>query len=320
MDLIHNPHDQFYKQIFGQPDVAADYLQNYLPQEITEAIDLQNLLPIQESFIDTKLKESSVDLLFQTRFKNEPAFIYILFEHKSYNDPLVAFQLLRYMVRIWERHLKENPKTKELPVIFPLLFYHGESGWAAPVNFQGLFNKANTELLGKYIPNYEYFLADLSQLPEDQIRGGLTTQAAILLMKSIFDKNLHEKVPEIIHLLYQLHNPKEKTVDLIYRFLYYIFVGARNADPVKINEVIAKTGKVTEDIMATMAEELIQKGRIQGREEGREEGREAGREEGREVGREEERRILAKRLYDSNIAIDVIAATTGLSEEEIKSL
>ena len=81
MAASHNPHDQFYKQVFGRTEVAADYLQNYLPTEIVQSIDLQSLTPIQDSFIDVELKESSTDLLFQTNYKDEPFLTYTLFDH-----------------------------------------------------------------------------------------------------------------------------------------------------------------------------------------------------------------------------------------------
>ena len=46
------------------------------------------------------MQAHQTDLLYRVRLANGgQAYIYFLFEHKSYPDPLVALQLLRYMVR-----------------------------------------------------------------------------------------------------------------------------------------------------------------------------------------------------------------------------
>ncbi|WP_176722217.1 hypothetical protein [Candidatus Thiosymbion oneisti] len=44
------------------------------------------------------------------------------------------------------------------------------------------------------------------------------------------------------------------------------------------------------------------------------------RQEGFAKGREEERRILIKSLYDNGMAIEIIAASVGLSEPAIRWL
>jgi len=55
----------------------------------------------------------------------------VLFEHKSGPEGLTAFQLLRYMVRIWEDFVKGHPGAKLLPAIVPVVVHHGEGGWTA---------------------------------------------------------------------------------------------------------------------------------------------------------------------------------------------
>lgn len=42
-------------------------------------------------------------MLCRVKLNNgKSAFVYLLFEHKSYPDPLVAWQILKYLVRIWD--------------------------------------------------------------------------------------------------------------------------------------------------------------------------------------------------------------------------
>ena len=42
---IQNPHDKFFKETFGKSDVAKDFLNNYLPQEIREIVNIDTLEP-----------------------------------------------------------------------------------------------------------------------------------------------------------------------------------------------------------------------------------------------------------------------------------
>ena len=104
---ISNPHDRYFREIFSDPVVAQDLLRNYLPSQVVESLDLTTLVLQKESFIDEDLRQHFTDLLYTVQQRNgAPAQVYILFEHKSYPDRLTSFQLLRYLVRIWERMLR----------------------------------------------------------------------------------------------------------------------------------------------------------------------------------------------------------------------
>ena len=62
------------------------------------------------------------------------------------------------------------------------------------------------------------------------------------------------------------------------------------------------------------------KGREEGRVEGREEGRAEGLAEGEVKGRNEEKIRIAKALKENGVADNIIAATTGMPEEQIATL
>lgn len=40
-------------------------------------------------------------------------------------DPLMAFRLLKYKIRIMDDHLDKN-ESHTLPIVYPLVFYHGQ--------------------------------------------------------------------------------------------------------------------------------------------------------------------------------------------------
>ncbi len=101
------------------------------------ALDLATLKLDTTSFIDADLREKYSDLLFSVQLAAsksvqqapvDEALIYLLFEHKSQSDPLTVLQVLSYMIRIWEKRIREGVP---LCPIVPLIVYHGESGWTA---------------------------------------------------------------------------------------------------------------------------------------------------------------------------------------------
>jgi predicted transposase/invertase (TIGR01784 family) len=122
MSEIQNPHDQFVRSTFSDVKIARSFLENYLPPEVVATLDLSAPEISQESFVDAELQEHHTDLLYKIRRKSgEKAFVYVLLEHKSSPEKTVAFQLLRYLLRIWEKH----KSSKKLPQIIPLVLYHG---------------------------------------------------------------------------------------------------------------------------------------------------------------------------------------------------
>ena len=110
MSIINKPHDKFFKETFGDVETIKDFIINYLPQEILQIVDVNNLIFENTSYIDEKLDELYSDMLFKTNINNKEGYIYFLFEHKSYLSEQTALQLLKYMIRIWEQ--KVNKKVE----------------------------------------------------------------------------------------------------------------------------------------------------------------------------------------------------------------
>ena len=109
MSDISNPHDKFFKETFTRLEVARDFFANYLPEGVTTVLNLDTLALQSGSFIDPDLQEQFADLLYRVALHDDSeAYLYILLEHKSYPDLQTPFQLLRYLVRIWERDGREG--------------------------------------------------------------------------------------------------------------------------------------------------------------------------------------------------------------------
>ena len=158
MAEIANPHDKFFKEVFGQAQIAAEFMANYLPAEITDSLDLTAPELVKDSFIDKSVQEHFSDLLYKVKLRDTKAaaYIFLLFEDKSVPDIWTALQILRYLLEIWEQLQREG--VKRLPPIFSIVFYHGNAKWRVPVNLNALVDFSAREHLKPYVPEYRYFL------------------------------------------------------------------------------------------------------------------------------------------------------------------
>lgn len=169
MNEFNNPHDKFFKELLSERVNARDFFRYYLPPEIVAELDLRKIELVNDDFIDEELNEHLADLLYRVKLKQgDEAFVFVLFEHKSAPEKFVAFQILRYIVRLWER--LETQGIKNLPPVFPVVFYDGRKRWRNNQNIRSLVSiKKNSPLL-KFVPRFEYYLVDLNKLREEDLR------------------------------------------------------------------------------------------------------------------------------------------------------
>jgi hypothetical protein len=158
-------HDPFSVKQFARVDNARSLFQNYLPRAFIASARWNTLELVRARYIDGELRSHYPDLLYKVEIEGQFAFIYVLFEHKSYVAPLAPWQLLRQKVHIWHDWLSqpENANATRLPLILPLVLYHGERGWSAPRNFAELIeipSALKTEL-APHIPAFDHLFVDL---------------------------------------------------------------------------------------------------------------------------------------------------------------
>jgi predicted transposase/invertase (TIGR01784 family) len=191
--MSNKNHDTLFKKTLQEKENAIDYLKNQLSKDILKEIELDSLEIAKDSFIDQNHNEIHSDILFKVMFRGKLGYIYLLLEHKSYPDRLTAFQLLKYMVGIWDLHLKQS-KAKEpmLPIILPMVLYHGETEWKYGNDLLSI--QVSVDALEKYQVNFSYLLHDLSKYRDEEIKGKVINKIFLLLFKYIHSDALEEKL------------------------------------------------------------------------------------------------------------------------------
>ena len=110
------------------------------------------------------------------------------------------------MVKIWRLGQKQGGCGK-LPIVVPLVLYHGRSRWRINEYFLSGFN-GPVEALVEYIPDFRYVLYDLSEYSDDEIKGTVMARVTMLLLKHVFEPDLADRLPNIFSLLKELSDKK----------------------------------------------------------------------------------------------------------------
>ena len=280
MEKAINPHDRFFKESWSRAEVARDFLTYYLPAKIVDLLDIDTLDLSKDSFVDKELREYFSDLLYKVELRDGRAvYVYVLLEHKSYLEPLIAFDLLRYMVEIWNLLLKRAKAGEKLPAIIPMVLYHGRGGWHIAQDFRSLI--ADDGKLERYLPDFHYELCDLSDFDDEEIKGAVVLRVAMLLFKYVFRDELLDRLPGILGLLRELTD-KRSGLEYLETVLRYLSSGTDKVDKDDLRQAVETAlpeigGKVMSTIAETWVEEGMQKGLQQGIQQGVQQGIQQGR-------------------------------------------
>ena len=117
--------------------------------------------PTARQVLPPGVHDSESDLLFSV--EREPAaapvLLYVLLEHQSSPDRRIRLRVLNYCVQVWERWRQTHKDERRLPLIVPLVLYHGAQPWQHEREFAELFTDAVPQW--RWVPRFEHLLVDL---------------------------------------------------------------------------------------------------------------------------------------------------------------
>ncbi|PNR92991.1 Rpn family recombination-promoting nuclease/putative transposase [Petrotoga sp. 9PWA.NaAc.5.4] len=239
---------------------------------MVKTIDLNTLEKENGSYVDENLQESFKDMLYKTTINGVEGYIYILFEHKSYNDSLVSFQILKYIIKIWEE--KIDKKQQKLPLIIPILIYNAEKEWKVETNLINLIENIDQlpKEMKRYIPNYEYEVYDFSPKAKTTIMGLTITKVVletIKVAKIPSKKEFLEGLKKMFEYIVQL--PEVKFNELFEICMMYLLNTKDDIDIGEIRQTAKEILSGRSEVIMSIAEKLRQEGKLEGKLEERKE-------------------------------------------------
>jgi predicted transposase/invertase (TIGR01784 family) len=220
---IFQPHDKLFKQMLGERENALSFLEHNLPEAVLRHLDLGSLEVVQTSFIDSQFIQSEADLLFSLSVADGLGYVYVLFEHQSSPDAMMLLRLLSYMVRVWKRHTREHASFENLPVIIPMVLFHGPAGWQGPTDFRSLV-AAPDDVFALYTPQFACRLFDLSGPQVAGLAGNALVRILGDILASHGDPDSRERIARAFATLHELiHAPGfSRYFEIIFRYILQV--------------------------------------------------------------------------------------------------
>ncbi|PRP68831.1 transposase [Chromobacterium amazonense] len=306
MSLSH--HDIVFKQFLSEPATARDFLSIHLPPALRALCDLDTLRLESSSFVEPELRPYFSDVLYSLQMAGRPGYVLALVEHQSTPDKIMAFRLMRYGIAAMHQHLRNG--HDRLPLVIPLLFYHGSpSPYPFSMNWLDLFDdpQAAAALYTQPFP-----LVDVTVIPDDEILQHKRVALLELVQKNIRQRDMMDFVQELAVLLQLGFCSDEQLTSL----LHYMMQAGETAQPEVFLQTLAHSSPQYEELVMTIAQQLEERGRQEGMAVGVERGRQEGLQEGEKRGIVQ----VARQMLAKGMDRQAIQELTGLSEQELSQL
>jgi len=295
MKITNLKHDELFRSALSHPQTAREFLDTHLPDSLKSILDLNQIKIENDSFIEETLKESICDVLFSvTSRDNKQGFIYCLIEHQSKPQRFMALRMMKYMISICEKFLKDNPKSKYLPLIYPIVFYSGKSSYNVATKLSDLYE--NKELAKEILVN-GYQIINLDKIPDEIIKQKRWLGMLEMFLKHIKDRNLLDLWESIMEFLPEILK-EENGLNYVINFIAYTLTSIEKDDTILLRQLLNNNlgEKSGEDIMGSAAQAYRMEGRVERNKE------------------------IALNLLKQKIPTDLIAKATDLSAKEIEAL
>ncbi|TLV03498.1 Rpn family recombination-promoting nuclease/putative transposase [Dyadobacter luticola] len=167
MDKHTQKHDTFIRAIMGNRQIALDYFQSCIPQNIQDLLDFSTFQQLPDTYISKELQKSISDIVYTCKRAGGTGEVKIslLVEHKSYVDKYVPIQIGSY---IFSGLLKQIGNKESPSLIIPILLYHGKDRWEYKT-LADLFENLEPALQG-FVPDYQYIFHNLGQISDEEIQ------------------------------------------------------------------------------------------------------------------------------------------------------
>ena len=259
----HPVHDAFFIRSMSDLRVAKEVLQQHLPSDLLNALDLDAIEICKDKFHSVNLKGKITDMLYRLPLKQstQPAYVAVLIEHQSIPQKQMPLRVLSYETAIMQQHWERH---RTVPLVYTLVYYNGQQNWIYSRDLKDLI-QAPPDLVARYALQ-PFQLIELNQIADQELRHYLWAGVMGLAMKHIYDRDILPALRDFIDLLQELE--RNRGHDFVLSLLYYLYERGEVRNEDQFHTLIASKLPVeTGDKIMTLAQMHEQKGRHEGRQE-----------------------------------------------------
>jgi len=210
-----------------------------------------------------------------------PILVWTMIEHKSRPEPDGLIQTLTGLAGIAARGAvrRENPGRTvwQVPApVFAVVLYHGARRWTLPTALAEAYDLP-ADLVGAGLLDFRYTLVDLGTIPDAELSRHPPLQAGLLVLKyAMRDDDPMDTLERLVEAAAMVGLT---AVVLVVR---YLFKASDVIDRERLQAVVSRIlpGQ-GDEVVTTIAQELMAEGEAKGLVKGRAEGRLEGRAEGK---------------------------------------
>jgi predicted transposase/invertase (TIGR01784 family) len=196
-----------------------------------------------------------------------------------------------------DHHIKDQKDIK-LPIIIPLVFYHGRLAYTGTTDIFDLFYE-NKEL-AQSIFLKPFRLIDVTTMSDEVLKSGGYSGIMEFVMKHIHTRDILVYLEQIAHHLRGIEDDKTNE-DFLTSILRYVILNGEADDKTKVVDFIKRTfTEKTSNNMTTISAQF--------------------KEEGRQEGRQEGKSQVVLKMLKKNMSVRDIAEFTDLSIEDINKI
>ena len=289
--------DDAFRKVFSDKSIFIELINSFVPDIGLQELKEEDLYLEDVIFKDPYFADREADLLYRINYKGKDIFIYLLIEHQSKVDYLMAFRILGYMVKIWENYIAKykdisHRKRFRLPPIIPIVFYDGKEEWTATLYFnEKIWDWINFK---RFTPAFMYELIDVNNLSTEKVKELKNAVSVLLKLDSAKKEEALKIVEELRYIIENILPDREKNllknhINAYLRvFAHKTGIDVEKEGLTEREEVISMFERFERSLKAYIREEkkkAIEEGKLEGRLEGRLEGKLEGRLEGKLEGR-----------------------------------
>ena len=296
---INKYHDKIFKELFSNKKEVTIFLNKYLNLQGTKnEIKQDELEKCSTEFLTSDKKTLESDILFKIKDKER----YVLIEHQSTVDSLMAERILEYCVEIIRMAKKQQEinKDSKLPAICPIVLYTGKRRWTAKTTYMEL--QENWYEMPKRL-ECSYVLIDVNQYSKEELIEERTSISKAMLMEKIgSDKEFVEVLEQVV----EQDLTKEER-----EFLMDIIVNTakEKIEKEKVKELKEKIiGKGGDNMVIENLSRIWDMHYERGVSEGKKEGKRAGIKE------------IIIRMLKNNMKDEVIKKMTNVNDIELEKI
>jgi len=304
-----NHHDSFYRDFFSDPDLIRQLIQDFLPPEVSQALDISRMERIDTTFVGEHNQRRESDLIWKVYFKDgQPLYLYLLLEFQSTQDGEMPLRLLEYIILLYRTLIKSGQaKAQALPPVMPVVLYNGDTRWRHPTALEQMIQAP--AFLKPWQPQFQFMLLDEGAFEPQQLEAMGTAVALLFEAEQAADRDqLIRAMSQLFKALEQLPN-YQRLRRLLVRWLLRHAQRKMGSDAI-IEQYLAEQREGV-DMLAEKFVEVIK----QEREQGLQEGLQKGLQQGVQKGLKE----AAIRLHESGFSAENVASTLKLDLQQVKT-